>query len=255
MAWLGYRSTVERFPDAARPDFVARIRADGGHRHEDDALALLDCAIDGRRTNRREFSDEAVPAEFVETLIGAAEIEGAQASAVENPDDRLAVARLSQLADGIENTDPAYRAELRAWTTNDPQRRDGVPSPAVPHVDAGAQDDVPIRDFDTQGAGWLPTRTRSSMNQCLLILGAQEDVPAAWLRTGEALERILLEISLAGYAASPLTQAIEIARTNAMLREELRLAMHPHVLLRIGRAAATPATRRRRLVDVLAETE
>jgi hypothetical protein len=46
---------------------------------------------------------------------------------------------------------------------------------------------------------------------------------------------------------------IEVARTNELLRQELQLRMYPHVLLRVGRAPATPATRRRRLVDVLAE--
>jgi hypothetical protein len=46
---------------------------------------------------------------------------------------------------------------------------------------------------------------------------------------------------------------VEVARTNELLCQELRLIMRPHVLLRVGRAPATPATRRRRLVDVLAE--
>ena len=169
------------------------------------------------------------------------------------PQDRLATARLSQQADQIENADPAYRAQLRAWTTDDPRCEDGVPAYAVSHVDAGAEDDVPIRDFDTRGVGWLPTRTRSSLNQCLLLFGALQDNPMAWLRAGEALERMLLEIAAGGYAASPFTQVIEVARTNEQLRRELRLRMHPYVLLRVGRAQATLATRRRRLVDVLTE--
>ena len=130
-----------------------------------------------------------------------------------------------------------------------------MPAFAVPHVDAGAEDDLPIRDFDTRGMGWLPTRTRSSLSQCLLLLGALEDNPMAWLRAGEALERMLLEVARRGYAASPLTQVIEVASTNEQLRNELRLSMHPHVLLRVGRAPATPATRRRRLVDVITEAD
>ena len=52
---------------------------------------------------------------------------------------------------------------------------------------------------------------------------------------------------------SPITQLIELPNTRAMLRRELRLAMQPHVLLRVGRAPLTPATRRRRLVDLLTE--
>jgi hypothetical protein len=120
-------------------------------------------------------------------------------------------------------------------------------------VDAGAEDDLPIRDFDTHGAGALPLRTHSSARACLLLLGAREDDAESWLRAGEALERVWLEITRHGYAASPFTQVIEVQQTNALLRNELQLTMHPHLLLRVGRAPRTPETRRRRLVDVLAE--
>ena len=80
---------------------------------------------------------------------------------IRDPDQRLAVATLSQHADDIENLNPAYRAELRAWTTDDPLRGDGVPNIAVPHVDGSAEDEVPIRDYDTRGTGALPVLTHS----------------------------------------------------------------------------------------------
>ena len=51
--------------------------------------------------------------------------------------------------------------------------------------------------------------------------------------------------------ASPFTALIEVAATNAVLREDLELDMYPHVLLRVGRAPSTPASRRRRLGDML----
>ncbi len=253
LAASGCPVTVERFPDPASPDLFARIVAASGAAPADPALAVLDPSIDTRRMNRREFSDEPVPDSLVEVVIGAARTEGARAMALVRPEDRLVAARLSQLADLIENADPAYRAELRAWTSDDPRRTDGVPASAVPHVDGGAEDDLPIRDFDTHGMGWLPTRTRSSLNQFLLLLGTMTDDRMAWLRAGEALERILLEVTGQGYVASPLTQMIEVPKTNALLRQELRLEMTPHVLLRLGRAPATPATRRRRLVDVFTD--
>ena len=76
-------------------------------------------------------------------------------------------------------------------------------------------------------------------------------MPLAWLQAGEALERIWLEVTRAGYAMSLFTQVIEVPGTRQRLRLELGLTMHPHVLLRIGRAPATPASRRRKLVEVL----
>jgi hypothetical protein len=254
LAAAGYDAKVERFPDATRPDLLARVtlpaEAAGWV-----PIGDLDAAIEQRRTNRRRFFDHAVPAELVHELVEAAHAEGADLFPITRPEHRLAAASLSQEADALENADPAYRAELRAWTTTDPLRADGVSAMAVPHVDAGANDDLPIRDFDSSGRGWLPVETRSSMDQCLLLLGTLDDEPAAWLRAGEALERVWLEIARRGYAASPLTQVIEVARTHELLRLELQLLMHPHLLLRVGRAPDTPASRRRPLQDVLVESD
>jgi hypothetical protein len=254
IAAAGYDVTVERHPDPSHPDLLARLTL-GRQSSEPAPLATLDVMIDLRQTNRRRFASDPVPPEIVDGLIEAAAAEDAQLYEIKDPEQRFSVASLSQEADREQNANPAYRAELRAWTTDDPKRRDGVPSLAVPHVDAGANDDIPIRDFDTRGVGWLPVETRSSMNQSLLLLGTLDDRLPAWLRAGEALEHVLLEVTRQGYAASPLTQVVEIPVTRARLRSDLRLDMQPHVLLRVGRAPKTPATRRRRVADVLVETD
>jgi hypothetical protein len=162
---------------------------------------------------------------------------------------------LSQQADSAQNADPAYRAELRRWTTDDPTRHDGVPASAVPHVDGHSGDEIPLRDFDTRGTGHLPAQTASTRRQTILVLGTEEDDPLSWLRAGEALERVLLEIARCGYAAGPLTQAVEVPDTRYALRTELGLTFYPQFLLRVGRAHATPSTPRRPLTEVLAETD
>jgi nitroreductase len=253
LAGAGYDAVVQRFPDPARPTLLARVRIEAepvGWR----PLGKLDPVIEHRQSNRRRFSDDPVPAEVVRDLVIAAAAEQAQLFEITLPEHRAAVAGLTQEADRQENGDPAYRAELRAWTSADASRRDGVPAMAVPHVNGAAGDDIPIRDFDTSGMGWLPSNTRSTMGQCLLLLGTTADKPAAWLRAGEALERVLLEATLRGYAASLFTQVIEVPRTRYLLRKDLGLDMNPHVLLRIGHAPKTPASRRRRLVEVLTES-
>jgi hypothetical protein len=258
LAASGYPTEVQRIPDPTRPTLLARITVAPGvvspqEEVQRGALAALDAVVEIRRTNRRQFADDPVPEDLVDLLVAAAHAEAADLHPITHSDDRVATAVLSQRADRQQNADPAYRAELRAWTSDDPGREDGVPALAVPHGVAGGHDEIPIRDFDTQGAGALPTETHSSMNQCLLLLGTSADNTAAWLRAGEALERVLLEIARHGFAVSPLTQVIEVPATRAALRTELRLAMHPHVLLRLGRAAPTPAPRRRRLVDMFTE--
>lgn len=248
LAGDGFRAEVIR---TAGQDPLVTLRIVDGP--ADVGLAALDNVIELRQTNRRQFTDPAVPEQILNELEAVVAAEDAWLFVVRDPDQRLAVATLSQYADDIENLNPAYRAELRAWTSDDPLRRDGVPPIAVPHVDGSAQDEVPIRDFDTRGVGGLPAATRSSKQQCLVLLGTDSDTEAAWLRAGEALERMLLEITRHGYTASPLTQVTEVPSARAQLRGELGLLGYPHVLIRIGRAPKTPASRRRRLVDVLVE--
>jgi hypothetical protein len=182
IAAAGYDSTVERSPNLMQPVLLPRVLV-GEPRRSWLPIGALDEEVERRHTNRRRFSDEPVPAADVAALVEAAHAEGAVLFPVEREQHRQSTARLSQQADNIENADPAYRAELRAWTTDDGRRRDRVPAAAVPHTDAGSGDEIPIRDFDSRGMGWLPTETYSSMRQCLLLLGSAADDPVAWLRS------------------------------------------------------------------------
>jgi hypothetical protein len=250
LAAEGYDAIVERLSDPNRPDLIARLRVPES-RSDWVPIGELAPMVERRHTNRRPFAvEEVVSAKTTFELVDAAKAEDCELFVISDPQHRTATAALSQEADALQSGNPAYRAELRAWTSDDPQRRDGVPAMAVPHTDEGSGDDIPIRDFDTTGMGWLPTRTQSTMNQCLLLLGTASDDPASWLRAGEALERMWLYATLNSYVASPLTQVIEIPRTRQRLRAELGLAMYPHILLRVGRAPMTFASRRRDLEDM-----
>ena len=246
----GQRAVVDRLPDPAQPDLLARIRV-APDPAATQVLGALDEFVVRRQTNRRRFTDEAPSPDLAGRLTAAAEQEQAMLFEVRSLDHRLAVARLSQQADRLQNADPAYRAELRAWTTDDPVRPDGVPAVAVPHVTGASRDDIPIRDFDTRGSGALPPETRSHLDQALFILGTPADDPLSWLRAGEALERLWLTATEQGYVASLFTQVIEVPYLRDRLRSELSLGMYPHVLLRVGKAPMTSSSMRRGLADVL----
>jgi nitroreductase len=250
----GLSVRVERLPDPARPELMATLTATEPGPMVLDPIGRLDAVAELRRTNRRRFAPDEVPVEVIDAARRAAAAEDVDVHVIAGEQERVAVAVLSQQADRVQEADPAYRAELRAWTTEDLSRQDGVPAATIPHVDGGSHDEVPIRDFDLIGRGALPSRTESSSRQCLLLLGTAADDGAHWLRTGEALERLMLEITRRGFAISPLTQVVEVAATREALRQELGLWMYPHLLVRIGRAPGTPATPRRRFVDLLTET-
>jgi nitroreductase len=244
----GYLAEVRRYPDGGAPELLAQLSGGPG---SDPALAALDPLLGLRRTNRRHFAEDPVPTELVDALIQAARQEGADLFPISRQAHRVATAVLSQRADAIQNADSGYRAELRAWVTDDPRRTDGVPTATLPLGSGSAVDEVPVRDFGDPGSAGLGEAVRSGMDQCLLLLVSDGDDPLSWLRSGEALERLWLEVTRAGYAISLLTQVVEVPSTRELLRSELGLTKYPHVLLRVGRAPATPATRRRKLVEVL----
>jgi nitroreductase len=249
VASAGCRAEVQRLPEPAEAGLLARLIIEPGG--ASSPIAALHAAIERRQTNRRRFGTDPVPAELIDELVAAAEAEGAGLFEIVRPEHRVVTAVLSQQADAEQNADPAYRAELRAWTTDDPNRRDGVPASAVPPAEGGGGDDIPIRDFDSRGSGWLPTDTRSSIKQCLLLLTTTDDSPLGWLQAGEALERIWLTATDRGYALSLLTQVVEVPRTREQLRTELGLTSHPLVLLRIGKAPITPGAPRRPLTELI----
>jgi len=244
------QAVVDRFPDPQRPDLIARLSIAQAPPAWAE-LGELDRYIVHRQTNRRHYEDDQVPPDVLHQLTQAVEAEQARLFPVTRSEHRLAVARLSQRADSLENADPAYRAELRRWTSDDPRRPDGVPAMAVPHVTGNAHDDIPIRDFDTRGMGWLPTQTRSGLQQCLLVLGTDADSELSWLHAGEALEHLWLQATKLNYVISLFTQVIEVPVTRQRLRSELELGLQPHILLRVGHASRTSASMRRRLEDIL----
>ncbi len=243
LAARGRGVEVDRSPPAADPDLVAVVRLVDGP--PDPTLAALAPQIRARRTNRRGYSDDPVPPAVVDRVLAAAAAEDTVAVPVLTEDQHRLVSRLAHDADAEQNADPAYRHELRIWTNRGAGSGDGVPAATVPRVDGGAADDVPMRDFDTRGEGALPSATQAGRTGALVVLASHADDQRAWERAGEAMERVLLELTADGWAAGPLSQVAEVPRTRAALRRELCWDVHPLLLLRIGRAVPTAASPRR----------
>lgn len=253
IAAAGYEPIVCRLADQKRPDFLARVSV-GDRRYLPGAEAL-DRSISQRRTNRRAFLGDPVPGWLVTELQLATRAEEALLLPITRPDHRAAVARLSARADQFERADPAYLAELAAWTTDDPRRPDGVQAAGVPyagpHLDP--PDPLPVRGFDVRGMGWLPPSSDSGTDQCLLLLCSHDDQPRGWLRAGEALEHVWLKLTDYGFWASPLAQVVEVRETHEQLQAELGLIAAPQTLLRVGRAPEIAPTLRRPIADVLVD--
>jgi len=253
IAAAGREAVVRRFPDPDRGAVVARVWVGDGPGSGE--LASLEPVIGERRTNRREYADEPVPDTLITRLRRIAREEQVQLTPVTSPEHRRDISELSAIAEFAEQSDPAYMGELARWTTDDPRRPDGVQAASVPYRGPGGfqHDPIPIRPFDQLGMGWLPAASNSGREQCLLLLSGSDDSPLTWLHTGEALERIWLELTAEAFWASPLTAAIEVAATRDELRRRLGRPGYPQLLLRVGRAPETVPTPRRPLADVLVE--
>ncbi|SFE86366.1 Acg family FMN-binding oxidoreductase [Blastococcus tunisiensis] len=244
---------VDRFPRHGDPDLVAVLRPVTGR--IDRELAALAPAVAERRTNRRRFAPGPVPEDVLRHLTSAAAAEDTTLVPVVSEAQRQLVARLTRQADAVQNASPAYRAELRHWTTRAASSGEGVPGEVVPRSGGAPPDAVPIRDFDTGGTGALPPRAASGApGQTLVLLATRDDDPKAWLRSGEALQRVLLELTRLGWVAGPITQAIEVPVTRTQLRAALRWDAHPQMLLRIGRAEPTGRTPRRPRSDAVTDS-
>jgi hypothetical protein len=249
LAARGRAVGVDRSARTTDPDLAAVVHLVDGP--PDSALAALAPQVRARRTNRRGYTDDPVPPDVLDRVLAAAAAEDTVAVPVLTEDQHRLVARLAQDADAEQNADPAYRHELRIWTNRDTRSGDGVPSTTVPRVDGSAQDDVPVRDFDTRGLGALPAATRAGRTGALVVLASHADDERAWVRAGEAMERVLLELTADGWAAGPLSQVTEVPRTRASLGRELCWGVHPQLLLRIGRAVPTAASPRRARHEVV----
>jgi nitroreductase len=245
---------IDRLPNPAQPDLLARVTV-GDEPAPWTPLVRLDPMIDRRHTNRRDFFEENVPPDVVYELTTAAEQEGASLVEIVEPDQKIAAAQLSQEAEAIQNADPRYRAELEAWTTTDLHRSDGVPVYAIPHADERSEPEALVRNFDVAGMGWMPRLKQSSLNHCMMVLGTAESNRSAWLRGGEALQRILLEATRLDHVVSLASQVVEVGSTRDRLRKELDLDFHPLLLMRIGQAAPTPASKRRDATMIISEIE
>ncbi|MEI7030876.1 Acg family FMN-binding oxidoreductase [Streptomyces pratensis] len=220
----------------------------------DTGLRELHGAIRERHTSRYPFDDDLpVPPEVRGLLGEAARLEGAHFSFL-SATHLETVRDLVRDAEGYDRGDPAREGEQRHWTRNTHHEApvDGVPDYAFGPADASGR--AVNRDF--AGTTPVPGRARVLFEDRpqLAVLSTTADRPAAWLRAGQALERVLLTATLHGVASSFLTQPLEWDDLRWLLREPVLGKGHAQMVLRLGYGPAGPRTPRRPVRDILTIT-
>lgn len=249
---FGCDPVVERFPERADPDLLARVRIGGSCERtaEDDALFH---AIFERHTHRAPFEDRFLPEQLGATLEAAARTEGAWLHVFRSAEARNAVADLVAEADRLQMADRRFRRELAAWLRpNWSDRGDGMPGFALGLGDVmSAAGPLVVRTFDVGRGQAARHHDLAQGSPMLALLGTAQDSPRDWLTAGQALAHVLLRAQVDGVAASFLNQPIEVDRLRLRTQGLTARAGFPQMLLRLGIARPSRATPRRPVTAVL----
>jgi hypothetical protein len=235
------RIPVQRLrPEPQPPGALARI-SPGPPVAVPHTARTLAWAVRRRRSNRWPFADLVPPTGVLADLVRAAHSEGATLRLM-GRDSRRNLLRLVRTAERQWRDDPAYWAELTRWTSDLPDRQDGITPAAVgPRVPDGG---VPLRDLGLTQP--IPRRkeARFEPSPTIAVLYG-DDTPEQWLRAGEALQRTLLTATVYGVSATLLTQPLEIPQLRALLSDPAT-GRAAQAILRLGysRRPASPSPRR-----------
>lgn len=175
---------------------------------------------------------------------------------VDEPYARSVLVNAIEEADRLQRADPAYAGELHRWSGRSGASEEGVL--AANAADAETYGDLRLRVFDG-----TPHRAGISEDDGaageLLLLGTASDDAEARLRAGEATSAVLLAATADGLATCPLSQALEIGSTRAVVQEINGAGIVPQMVLRIGwpTLAGHPLARtpRRHIDDVIGPLE
>jgi len=246
---LGYLPVVELLPDRARLRLLARVRVGQPAVMTAAERAMLE-AVPHRHTHRGPFEPVPLPGGLLAGLQHDAVAEGATLALA----DQHAQAKLVAIASPVSRArdlDQVNRAEVRRWTREATDtRRDGVPAHTFAGRTAGEAGRLRQRDFDLgRGLGLLAEG--GSPPPATAVLLTVRDGRMDWLRTGQALHRLLLHAASRWVFAALYTQPLEAAATRTLIRTSLVLPGSPQVLLQLGVARTAQATARRPAAELL----
>jgi len=229
----GVQLAIERMPAAEEPRCLARVRL-GGEAFNGDSpettpsLSALDPWIADRRTQRKPFSASEIDPSLVSQLIEAAADEGAWLRPLPAGAIRAQVAELVAEGDAMQWANADWRRELAAWMR---PRQHGL-GLSLPTLAAPVARWM-VRRLDLGRRLGAQDRALTEQAPVLALLGTAGDNQLAWLRAGEALQRVLLLAGAQGVEAGYLNQPIQVAGLRPRL-QALAGEGFPQLLLRLG---------------------
>jgi hypothetical protein len=228
LAAEGWTADVDRLPDPSRPTLLARVRVTGHTDADPHAMRHLQ-TIAIRHTDRRPVSDAPVEVAVLDAVRGAVEGEHTWLHLMRR-DDVLDLAAAADRAQTLETFDPQWRDEMAYWAGGVRGDGLGIPAGAIPAE--APQTTVPGRDFGVRGD--LQVSAGHDGAATYGVLFGPDDTPMAWLRGGEALSAGWLVAIESGISLVPLSAAIEVDVTRAIIRRLISGLGEPLLLMRLG---------------------
>jgi len=194
-------------------------------------------AINRRRSHRRRFHHNRVPAAVHSAVVVAGETTGVHL-VVPGRLDKLA--ELLGFATRVLREDRGYQRELTLWTAHThgwAATGDGVPedalSPEALPVAGLVRTDTPVPDD--------VVLTERLAAESLLIVCTDGDARTDHLAAGAALQRLWLTATSKALVGSVLTQPLQLTGLRARLVSELALPGVPQAIFRYGYPAVPAA--------------
>lgn len=250
--YFEYFTEVEFFPSETDNDFLAKIKPIIGYEPDDEDKKLFN-AIKKRHTNRMPFADDTIDGLKIQKLKSIASEEHINFHIIEDEGIREEVIRIIEQGDKVQAANKSFCRELAQWVhPNRTNSKDGIPGYAF-----GMGDLISFGSpFFIGNLNWGDIQAGRDRNlikgsPILAVMESKNNKPIDWLRTGMALEKLLLKASSEGIAASYLNQPIEVPELRERLRELLGLKGQPHLIIRMGYGKEVKPTPRRDIEDVI----
>ena len=248
----GWRTAVDRFPDPADADHLARLRIEDRIPIEPEATRLAQAAA-RRHTDRRSTPGAPLDHDKLRTIRATVRREGTDLRLL-RPGQVFTLAKASDRARGVEADDPEWRVELADWVGNAPASGTGIPRTALP---AGPMTGVaPGRAFRLAGAALIAESHYHA--SVFAILHGAGDERANWLAAGEALSAGWLTAIELAVSVLPLSIVVEVAGSRDMIQRMLGGYELPYLVLRFAatdphddQAPRTPRLPSERTIQVI----
>lgn len=251
MQYYEYIPEIEYFPSESDNDWLAKIKPIPGYEPDENDRKLFR-AIKIRRTNRLPYADDKIDQFYIEKFKALISEENITLHIIEES-NRENIIRIIENADRVQAANKSFCRELAQWIhPNRTNSKDGIPGYAF-----GMGDLISYGSpFFIGNLNWGEIQAARDRNlvkgsPLIVILESKKDTPFDWIKTGIALEKLLLKAASKNIAASYLNQPLEIPELRHQVRELFQMKGFPQLILRLGYGKEIKPTPRREVEEVI----